>query len=128
MLSGDSTPVARKSIENDLIEGFAYLGDAYAASGGIQRVKAENTPRSRDLAKEMAADPKNMDFKETWVAMERALAKIEAREGDARAARARLTQALATAEETVRRDPSNQWQELRIQLQHEFAQLSARRQ
>jgi hypothetical protein len=55
----------------------------------------------------MKSDPMNMDVRIDWIAVERALAKIDARSGRPEKAVARLEGVSALVDEMVRFDPSN---------------------
>jgi len=64
-------------ITEDLIDRHAWLADAHSANGDIASAKRERLIEERLLAPQIAADPKNMELKESWVALQIALALVD---------------------------------------------------
>ena len=127
-LSQTETATRGRPISGDrasnLIDRHAWLADAYRAAGQIDRAKAERFAEERILNAQIAGDPNNMDLKDTWIALQRALAQIDMLQGDKAVARERLAHALATADDMTKFDPTNkQWAGLRSVLRKEAAGL-----
>jgi tetratricopeptide (TPR) repeat protein len=111
-------------IMSDVINAHAWLADAYRIAGDLARAKSERLTEERILDAQIAADPKNMDLRDSWVATQRDLAGIEKQSGDAKAARAGLEHARAVLDEMVRFDPRNQrWIANRDRITHDLSEL-----
>ena len=110
---------------NNLIDRHAWLADAYFAANDFARSKSERLKQERLLDGLMKADPRNRDLKDTWIVLERALANIEQGQGQDNAARARLENALAAADEMIRFDDKNdEWRKSRVQIQEDLENLT----
>ncbi len=110
------------AITDDFVDVHAWLGDAYLYAGDLERAKSERLKEEQILDRQIAADPKNMDLKDTWVILQRALAVIEGRSGDKAAARVRLDRALATIDDMIRFDPKNQsWSKERESIERNLS-------
>lgn len=104
-----------------LIERHAWLGDIYVAHGDYIGAKTERIVEDKMLTGLIRRDPKNMDLKSTWVALQIALAKIEHDTGQIDSAMARLARTRNVAEEMQRFDPENRsWSEQREFIQAEM--------
>jgi tetratricopeptide (TPR) repeat protein len=111
-------------VADDLINAHAWLADAYYYSGDLVDAKSERLEEEQILDKQIAADHKNMDLRDTWVTMQRALALIEAQSGNKPAALARLSRALATVQSMIQFDPKNQrWNEDRALIEKNLSTL-----
>jgi len=109
---------------NDLIERHAWLADAYFAARDFARSKGERLAQEHLLDGLMKADPKNRDLEDTWIVLQRALAKIEQRQGNGVAAQARLQRALNAADEMIRFDVNNSaWSKLREQIRRDLKEF-----
>src|SRR6185312_11531851 len=105
------------STTNDLIERHAWLADAYFAAGDMSRSLSERLAEEHLLDALLKSDPKNMDLRDTWCVLQRALAKIEQSQGRVEAARARLQRTLAAVDDMIRFDTSNSvWTKSRTQI------------
>jgi len=85
----------------------AWLADAYRAMGDDTAALRHRLIDEQLLQKLMKSDPMNMDVRIDWIAVERALAKIDAGSGRLEKAVARLEGVSALVDEMVRFDPSN---------------------
>jgi tetratricopeptide (TPR) repeat protein len=111
-------------ITSDVVNVHAWLADAYRINGELARAKSERLEEEQILDGQIAADPKNMDLRDSWVATQRALAILENLAGDRNAARLRLTRDLKTVEDMTRTDPANQrWNKAHRQIEDELATL-----
>ena len=111
-------------IMSDVINAHAWLADAYRINGDLARAKSERLEEGRILDGQIAADPKNMDLRDSWVATQRDLAGIEKLSGDTKAARAGLERALAVVDEMIRFDPRNQqWVRNRDLIKQDLSEL-----
>jgi tetratricopeptide (TPR) repeat protein len=104
--------VARQSgrsddVTDDLVNRHAWLADAYHAAKDLKRARAERLFAEGMLNGRIASDPKNMNLRETWVTMQRALAVLDLETGNKDAARDRLKRDLTVIDDMVRQDPSN---------------------
>jgi hypothetical protein len=74
----------------------------------------------------MAADPRNMDLRHTWVVLQRALAKLDADIGEEASARRRLREVAAAVGELTRFDPANgEWRKQEVLLARDLSNLTA---
>jgi tetratricopeptide (TPR) repeat protein len=104
---------AKRGIDDFVMNCHANLADAYRLSHDVIRAKSERLAEEKLLDRQIAVDPKNMELKDTWIALQRALADLDAQQGNHLAAQAHLNQALTAADEMIRFDPSNKrWVEL----------------
>jgi tetratricopeptide (TPR) repeat protein len=111
-------------LSDDLIDRHAWLADAYLVSGDLTKARAQRLTEESMLKKRIAADPKNRDLKDSWIVLQRAFAKLEAREGNTDPAEARYRQALAAVDEMISYDKSNnEWIKLRSEIGDELAFL-----
>jgi len=97
-------------IADDLIDRHAWLADAYRLKGDSARARSERLTEERMLEARIAAEPKNMDLKDTWIALQLALAKLDEQAGDPASARTRLERALAVSDSMIAYDgKNNEW-------------------
>lgn len=109
---------------SDLAERHAWLADAYFFAGDLSRSKSERLTQEKLLNALIAADPRNMDLKDSWVVLQLAFAKIEMRQGDHNGARQRFEKALAVVEAMIRFDATNhQWAQSRTNILKEISTL-----
>ena len=94
-------------ILEDLINRHAWLADAYLANGRRDDAMTQRLIEEGLLSKQMASDPKNMHLKEMWVALQRALGRLDVANGERPAARKRFESALSTLDEMTSFDPKN---------------------
>jgi hypothetical protein len=113
---------AKSGVQWDVINQHAWLADAYVAAGDLDRGKAERLEEERLLEPLMAADPKDMPLREQWVALERALARIEVMQDRRDLARTRLLRARDGIDQMLLFDPANErWRKQRDNLTRELA-------
>ncbi len=113
-------------ISNDLINRHSWLADAYRANGEYAKAKAERLVEEAILARMIAADPKNLDIRDTWVALQRALAKLELQDGKTAEAVARLERALVALDGMLAFDPANnEWLKQRTRIGNELLKSKA---
>jgi tetratricopeptide (TPR) repeat protein len=94
-------------IDSDLINRYAWLADSYLANGDIANARTERLLEETMLERQMKADPQNMNLKESWVAHQLALARIDVAIGARDDARARLVQAKDVIDSLIAFDPAN---------------------
>jgi hypothetical protein len=102
-----SRPADVKQFAEDIINRHAWLADAYRINGDRARARNERETAARMVAPLMAADPENWDLKDTWIAQQLGLAVLDEDAGDLGAAKARLSQTLATLRAMHDHDPTN---------------------
>jgi hypothetical protein len=108
----------------DVANRHAWLADAYYTAGRKSECIAHRRMQESILAELMRADPKNMDIKDSWIALQRILAWLEANAGEKPAALARLRRARTISSELVAFDPSNQsWLHQKIAVSSDIARL-----
>ncbi|MGD0191709.1 MAG: toll/interleukin-1 receptor domain-containing protein [Rhizomicrobium sp.] len=114
----------RNGIADDLIDGYAWMADAYFYSDDLLDAKKYRLQEEQILDAQIRADPRNMDLKDTWITMERALALIESDSGDKAAAAARLNRLLVVVQDMARFDPKNRsWAEERVLIERNLSSL-----
>jgi hypothetical protein len=107
-----------------LTDRHAWFADAYRANGDFVHARAEREAEEHILEKRMASDPKNMDLKDTWIALQRGFAKLDVHDGDIAAARTRLEQAWRLSNEMLKFDPkNNEWKKLRKRIEKDLKEL-----
>lgn len=103
-----------KDFEIDLTNRHAWLADAYRAIGDRARARRERLVEKAALDQLIVADPLNMDLRDTWVALELALAVLDEEDGNKSVAMNRLANTLDALDAMTRRDPNNQrWESQR---------------
>jgi hypothetical protein len=118
LLAGDG------HIADDLINRQAWLADAYMADGKNDKALEHRLAEERLLAPLIAADPKNMRFKEAWVVLQRTMALLQYRAGRRDDVRPRLNHAKAAIDEMVSFDPENRaWKKLQDAIDSDLAYL-----
>ncbi|MEJ0024876.1 MAG: toll/interleukin-1 receptor domain-containing protein [Rhizomicrobium sp.] len=111
---------------SDVANRHGWLADAYLANDDREHAIAERRAQDRIMRRLMAADPLNMDLKSDWIALQRVLARIEAKSGERDAALARLGQALSTIDEMVGFDRNNKvWPVVKSKLNADKATISS---
>ena len=94
-------------IDDAIINRHAWLADAYRVNGDISHAVSERLLGEAMLERHMKTDPKNMDFKETWVNYQIAIASLAKLSGNLAEARARLLRAKAINDDLTKFDPNN---------------------
>jgi tetratricopeptide (TPR) repeat protein len=108
---------ASNGIPGDLANLHAWLADAYDDKGNFNRAWRERMIEQHILDALIAGDPKNLDLKDTWIVLQRALAKIERQTGHPSAAETRLEAALIQVDDMLRQDPANnEWKKMRSRI------------
>jgi len=121
------TPKNQKSLRKALTEALADYSDAYRLSGDFREARAARERENKVLQPMLHAEPRDMDLRDTWAAMEHALATLDELQGKRESALGRLHQALAAVDRAVRHDPANaSWLSLQRNLQQELRQLNKR--
>jgi hypothetical protein len=101
------TPNARREVQNQIANSLANMSDAYRKNHNLHEAELERLKEEALLAREMAADPNDMDLRDTWIATQIALARLAAQQAHESAAKNRLMEALKAADAMRRFDPSN---------------------
>ncbi len=115
------SPEERRDTAKDLLNRLGWMGDAYRADDQPARAKSVRLREERMLSEMMKTDPKDMDLRDTWTTVQRAIALLEIEGGEYPPALARLNNALGTINEMIKHDPSNmRWQKIK---QHIFDDL-----
>jgi tetratricopeptide (TPR) repeat protein len=105
------------AIVSNLVERHAWLADAYFFAGDFARARSERLTEEKLLNPLIAADPRNLDLRDSWTVMEFALAEIDQRQGDTASALPKLEAALETVETMLRVEPANQqWTKTRAAI------------
>jgi len=90
----------------------------------LNRAKAERLIQEHLLDALVARDPRNMDLKDTWLALQRALATLEKQSGHKSTALARLQKALAIIQGMIRFDPTNrEWNKMEALIRRDLHDL-----
>ncbi|HEX4080991.1 MAG TPA: hypothetical protein VHX61_19170 [Rhizomicrobium sp.] len=100
-------PDTRKSIDSDVMNCFGNMADAYKISGAMAKALAERQIELAILNRQLAADPNNMDLKDTWIALQIAFAELYRDSGRDDVARTTLANAFISADALHRFDPNN---------------------
>jgi hypothetical protein len=109
----------------DIENRHAWLADACYATGDRACEKAQRQIQEQMLASLMRADPRDMQLKTKWIAAQRALALIDAEEGDEDGALHRLHQAVALSDHLTAFDPSNKvWVDQRKALDWDMDRIT----
>jgi tetratricopeptide (TPR) repeat protein len=119
---------ASEEMENDIINRHAWLSDAYKVNNDYAGAKSERSIEEKILNRLIAADPKNMDLKDTWLVLQRSIALIEDHEGDKASALSRLYRALEVANSLHEFDPKNaEWAKDRDFIQLDISKLNLKK-
>lgn len=114
----------KKKIDDDLMNRHAWLAEAYLENHDLAHAKSERMTEAAMVDRAMIADPQNMDLKDTWVAVQLALARLDAESRDAATAKLRLTRVLELVNSMVYFDPRNQrWREQKAYTESQLASL-----
>lgn len=112
-----------RALWDDLANRHAWLADAHHANGDDGNEWSHRRSQERLLHRLRARDPKNMDWKDMWLALQIALAKMEIEAGATARAKSRLAAAEKLAGEMIRSDPSNTvWADRRSRIQRLLSQ------
>jgi tetratricopeptide (TPR) repeat protein len=125
-----SEEVARRSkltreIEDDLINHHAWLADAYLAAGDLAHARSERTIQEKILTHEIEISPRDMDLKETWVALQIAVALLDDSALHKKEARDRLVRVIPILDSMIAFDPANQrWHDQRSWIEGKLSNLN----
>lgn len=109
----------------DLANRHAWLADAWLANNAPRKAMEHRLIQERILNGIMLSDPKNMDVKSFWITLQRIIAWREAKAGEVKAAEARLRRAMATTDQMIAFDPSNQnWVQQKTELASYISKIS----
>lgn len=117
--------VGRAAMADVVMNSLANMADAYVYNHDLSSARTDRNTEEVILDRVIATDPKNMDLKNTWIAIQRALAYMDGYEGRTRQAEARLDRAIAVANQMSRVDPGNQqWERLRRGMMDDIDRLN----
>lgn len=109
----------------DLATFHAWLADAYLANNDDDHALSHRLVQEKILTGLMESDPKNMNLKKSWIALQRILAYMTAKRGQQAAALARLQKAVVVSDEMIVFDPANKtWIQQRSKLSADIAKIS----
>jgi tetratricopeptide (TPR) repeat protein len=102
----------------------AWLADAYLANGNAAQARTERFAEEQILLRLINSDPRNMDLSDSWISLQRALARLEILANQRELARHRLQRALSALNTMIEFDPKNKnWSDQRIRIQITIAHL-----
>ncbi|MGB8600703.1 MAG: TIR domain-containing protein, partial [Rhizomicrobium sp.] len=112
----------------DLANRHAWLADAWLANNAPRRAIGHRLIQEHILNGIMLTDPKNMDVKSFWIALQRIMAWREAKAGEQENAIARLRRAVEISDQMIAFDPSNQsWLEQKKKLLSDITENSVKK-
>jgi len=112
------------AVADDLTDRHAWLADAFYASGEFAKARSQRLEEEKILARRISGDPKNMDLRDSWVVLQRALAKLDLQKGDFPGAKSRFESALTTVEELIKFDSANnEWVKLRKRILNDIDRI-----
>ncbi len=101
----------------DLANRHAWLADAWRANDDDGKAREHRLAEEAIVRRLTAQDPANMEFRQRWVALQRALAALELGDGRPDLAHRRLESALEAADVMVAHEPANErWAALRRKI------------
>ena len=107
----------RASYARDLATRHAWLADAWRENGNPVQARAHRLAEEAILTRLSAEDPLNMDTRQKWVALQRAMAALELEADRPDLALRRLLSARDAADSMVAHEPANQrWAALRRKI------------
>jgi len=116
-------------LERDLANRHAWLSQAHSAAGDYAAALREREVEQAMLDPLIQADPRAMDLRGQWVAMQRAMAGLDSVLGRPEAARDRLLRTLAVVDEMIAFEPANQrWRTLKSRIHVTLNRISENRQ
>jgi hypothetical protein len=108
----------------DVSNRYGWLADAYRAAGDLDRAWSNRLAAERLLVRLVAADPKNMDFRDRWLTNQFMMAELETDRNQSAPARLRLLQAKQNAHEMTALDPSNaEWRRWLKRIEDDLKKL-----
>lgn len=111
----------------DLANRHAWLADAYLANNAPDQAMKHRLIQERILNGIMQTDPRNMEVKSYWIALQRVLAWMETNAGEQKCALARLRRAMTISEQMITFDPNNKnWVQQRKKLISDIAEYPRR--
>lgn len=111
-------------IAADLVNRHAWMADAYAVSGATERALTERLVQERLLDRLISKDPRNVAYRETWVALQRALSTLELKRRDRPAAILRLAAAKEMLKHLTGLDSNNElWKRHSIDVSNQLENL-----
>ncbi len=111
-------------IDDDIVNRHAWLADAYLRARDIAHARAERNAEQHLLSKLISSDPKNMNRKADWIALQIALALLDEQEKRSWDCRERLKAAAALIDAMVAFDPANQsWRSQQAWIRKKISNL-----
>lgn len=115
-------------LDSDVAHRHGWLADAHRANGDQAAALTHRLAEEKILERLVAADPKNMKLRQSWAALQRALAALEFGAGRKEAAAARLRRARDALDVMIAHDPANAtWAKRRKQLDADLKVVAERR-
>lgn len=112
------------AIDEDLINRHAWLADAYRAADRTEDAFVQRQLQGEILDRLVAADPRNMDLKQSWVGLQRAQASLEYALDRKADALSRLRKARDVVKAMHAFDPANtEWTKLADKIELSIAYL-----
>jgi tetratricopeptide (TPR) repeat protein len=104
-------------MQAEIANRHAWLADAYRINQDNAHVWEHRLAQQRIFDALMKADPKNMDYRMSWIGLQRSIARMTAEEGKADDALARIHHALSVLDDMIKFDPSNKsWLNMRTKI------------
>jgi tetratricopeptide (TPR) repeat protein len=101
----------RAEVAPALANRHGWLAEAYRANGDDGNSEAHFKRQEEIVNDLIARDPRNLEFRDTWVTLQFTFAEIDARRGRRTQAQARLQSARSAVRDMIRHDPANiTWQ------------------
>jgi tetratricopeptide (TPR) repeat protein len=115
----------RAGIAADIANRHAWLGEAHRASGAMEAARREFRAQEAILTRLIAADPDNLELRDTWLTVQFSFSERAAAEGRIGEARRRLERARGVAERMIAFDPANDlWVRRRQRILEDIVRLS----
>ena len=115
------------ALSSDLSNRHSWMASAYLEVGDRANAKRHLLAQEKILSGLMAADPKDMRWKSSWIVLQRILAWIENKEGRSQAAILRLQSAMQISDRMIAFEPNNKtWAQQRASLISDEAKFSTR--
>ena len=109
----------KRPVGQDLVNRHGWLADAYRKAGRPDQAMAHRLAEERILDPLIQADPLNLDLRQSWLTLQRALAALEYGQGRKPDAKARLVRALDVARLMAAFNPQNsEWSALEIEIKN----------
>ncbi len=114
-----------REIEDSLIDHHGWLADVYRARGDLKRALEERLAQERLLSRLMDSKPSDMTLKESWVALQIALALLEKADGQQKQANDRLKSTLTLIDLMIAFEPRNKhWRDQKDWIDKELSKLN----